>query len=110
MNLFLSSQIQKHYAALLANDVLGGVGLIVFLFLLCFLIVHFFVLAGIGWEVQREAQKKKETQSESKKEEKTAPEPKKTSEREPIYYIVERKRTKTRPKTTYSEPKEIRFK
>ncbi len=109
MNIFLLSQNQKYYHSVLANDALGGVGLIVFLFLLCFLIVHFCVLAAIGWKTQRQTQEQR-APTEIKKEEKTAPEPKKTSEREPIYYIVERKRTKARPKTTYSEPKEIRFK
>ena len=89
---------------LLTNSALGGIGLTVFLFLLCFLIVHFFVLAKIGWQTRQQTSPKSEPQTQ-----KETPAPKE-KEREPIYYIVERKRTRTRPKTTYSEPKEFRFK
>lgn len=88
---------------LLSANAIGGAGLLVCLFLFCFSIVHIFVLTKLGWETQRKNDTKNEP---PKKEEKKAPEPKPSPE--PIYYIVERKRSKSRPK--YSEPKEIRFK
>jgi hypothetical protein len=92
------------FTQLLTNTALGGIGLTVFLFLLCFLIVHFFVLAKIGWKARQLT--KNQTDPTPQKE---TPAPKE-KEREPIYYIVERKRTRARPKTSYSEPKEFRFK
>ena len=89
---------------LLTNTALSGIGLTVFLFLLCFLIVHFFVLAKIGWQTRQQTTNQNDPPAQ-----KETPAPKE-KEREPIYYIVERKRTRARPKTTYSEPKEFRFK
>ena len=71
------------------------------LFAVCFLSVHLFKLARYGWEeVQEEPQK--ETQPEKPQEKAPA------KEQEPIYYVIERKRKK--PKTTYSEPRQITFK
>lgn len=60
-------------------------------FLFCFILVHLFKLAAFGL-----ISIKKPSEEEKK------PEPKP----EPIYYIVEKKRTKK----TYSNPKEIEFK
>lgn len=88
---------------LLSTNAVGGAGLLVCLFLFCFLIVHILVLTKLGWETQRKNDRENEP---AKREEKKAPEPKPSPE--PIYYIVERKRNKSRSK--YSEPKEIRFK
>ena len=68
------------------------------LFTICFVGVHLLIFARIGWQSQR--QKPEEP---PKEEEKKPP-----REREPIYYIVERK-TK-RAKSSYSEPKQINFK
>ena len=97
--LFLS---KKH----LLLSPLGGFATLLFLFIFCFLTVHLFLLAKVGWKARR-SEAKKPTQEESNKE-KNAPTQKPAQE--PIYYIVERKRTRTRPKTVYSEPKQIRFK
>lgn len=61
-------------------------------FLFCFILVHLIKLAYIGIKSL-----KKPTVAEEKK---PAPKP------EPVYYIVEKKRSKK----TYSDPKEIKFK
>ena len=67
--------------------------------------MHIFVLLKLGWNARNQSQEIATTSAND--EEKKAPEPKE-KEREPIYYIVERKRT--RPKQNYGEPKEFRFK
>ena len=77
----------------------------IFLFILCFFCVHLAKLALLGAEIIRKTppqappEKKEET-----KEEKKAPAP----PQEPVYYIGEKKTR--RPKSSYSEPKQIRFK
>ncbi len=88
----------------LVGTAINGFFLTIFLFLLCFLLVHILILLKLGWKAQQQA-----SQPEKKDidEEKKLSEPKKT-DKEPIYYIVERKRT--RPKQHYGEPKEFRFK
>ena len=73
------------------------------LFILCFLLVHIARLARMGWKYRK-------TQNAPEKPPAPAPEKKAHAEekpQEPIYYIVEKKR---RAKTTFSEPKQIRFK
>ena len=80
----------------------SGFFLSVFLFLFCFLLVHLFVLLKLGWKTQEQTKTPPEPEKENK-----PPAPKK-EHKEPIYYIVERKRT--RPKQNYGEPKEFRFK
>ena len=67
-------------------------------FLVCFILVHLIKLAYIGLKSTR---KKPEPPP---KAEKPAPKP---APPEPVYYIVEKKRSR---KSTYSEPKEIKFK
>lgn len=67
-------------------------------FIICFILVHVIKLAYIGLLITR-----KKPQPAQPKEEKPQPPPKP----EPVYYIVEKKRSK---KTSYSEPKEIKFK
>ena len=81
----------------------SGFFLTVFFFLFCFLLVHIFVLLKLGWNTQEQA--KKATQEPEKENKPPAP---KKADKEPIYYIVERKRT--RPRQNYGEPKEFRFK
>lgn len=62
-------------------------------FLFCFILVHLIKLAYLGFtSTKKPVQEVKE-----------APPPKKS---EPVYYIVEKKRSKK----TYSNPKEIEFK
>ncbi len=80
-----------------------GVFSILLLFAVCFIGVHLARLVAFGWEYHNQTEQPPE-KSPEKSPEKKAPE--KTSQ-EPVYYIVERKRRK--PKTSYSEPKEIRF-
>ena len=82
----------------------------IFLFLFCFVGVHVVKLARYGWEYQNTQQNKANaTSPEPKPEEQT--ETKKALEQpcaqEPIYYIVERKQRRSKPR--YGEPKEIRF-
>ncbi len=84
--------------AILSVFPVGALSLIL-LFALCFLLIHTIKLIKLGWLSQR---KREETQ---KKEEEKAPA--QSSAQEPVYYIVERKR---RTKSSYSEPKRIRFK
>lgn len=63
-------------------------------FLICFILVHLIKLAYLG------ILSLKEPPPPPQKEEKPTPKP------EPVYYIVEKKRTKK----SYSDPKEIQFK
>ena len=76
---------------------IGAFSLLV-LFGVCFLLIHIVKLIKIGWLAQ------KKNAPEQKEEEKT---PAPSSAQEPVYYIVERKR---RTKSSYGEPKRIRFK
>ena len=81
---------------------LGGLGALwssVF-FLLFFFAVHFTKLAKRGWIAGK---KKPPPKKEPPKEEKPTVKPV-----EPVYYIVERKKKRT--KSSYGEPKEFRFK
>ena len=83
------------------NAILGIFGLLV-LFILSFFAVHIIKLARIGYRAQNPPPPPVPKREEVKKE--TLP---KQSLGEPVYYIVERKR---RTKSSYSAPKEIRFK
>lgn len=67
-------------------------------FVVCFILVHLIKLAYIGLLSTR---KKPQPPPQTEEKPKTLPKP------EPVYYIVEKKRSK---KTTYSDPKEIKFK
>lgn len=85
----------------LSAAAVGGVFCTAFLFTLCFVCIHILKCAKIGWKQRRQNPpdgNPKSTQNEK------APAP----PQEPVYYIVEKKRT--HPKTKYTEPKEIRFK
>lgn len=70
-----------------------GLVYLILTFAACFALVHFIKLATIGFKSLR---KKPAAKPPEKKEEKP----------EPVYYIVEKKRSKR----TYSTPKEITFK
>lgn len=85
---------------LLVSPIVGFVW-IARLFGFCFLAVHILKLARIGWEAPKT--QPSAPPKEEKKEENKAP-----ASQEPIYYIVERKTR--RAKSSYKEPKEIRFK
>lgn len=76
-----------------------GLFLTILLFAVCLIGVHTILLARIGWKFQRTPK----TPPSKNEEQKKTP-----VEKEPIYYIVERK-TK-RAKTGYGEPKQIHFK
>lgn len=97
---------------LLSTALQGGLWTLA-IFTFCFVGVHIAKLARYGWEYQNnkneppsetkqpEAEPPKTTETENKK----APE---QTAQEPIYYIVERKQRRSKPR--YGEPKEIRFK
>ena len=90
------------YKTLLLSSPIVGFVWSSLLFGFCFLCVHILKLARIGWQAPKTTPST-QNQQEEKKEEKKAPAP-----QEPIYYIVERKTR--RAKSSYTEPKEIRFK
>jgi len=74
------------------------------LFAFCFFAVHFIKLAKRGYdETVRSKKEPNEQNSEAEQEKKPV---QKTPE--PVYYIVEKK--KKPPKSSYSDPKEFRFK
>lgn len=100
--LYTTHMITLH--TLLVSAGLGFIWLVL-LFLFCFCGVHGIRLAKYGWTYQRQKNKTPPPppkNPEPPKEER-APAPQK-----PVYYIVEKKRT--RQKAKYGEPKEIRFK
>lgn len=74
-----------------------GILYLAILFVACFVFVHMVKLAVIGFKSVRK-----------KPGEKPLPEPEKKKEPQPVYYIVEKKRA--RSKATYSKPREIKFK
>lgn len=92
--------ISLSLSALLSGGAVGFL-LSILLFGICFLGTHLFKLAKYGWEKVQEPPNK---QTPPQKPQEKAP----AKEQEPIYYVIERKRKK--PKTTYSEPKQITFK
>lgn len=103
MNTFLATHnIPIDATQLLAARVVGGVFCLIFLFVLVFVCVHILKCAKIGWLKHRKKQHDESAEKPPQKEKAPASPP------EPIYYIVEKKRVRTKPK--YSEPKEIRFK
>ena len=80
---------------------------LLFLFAFSFFCVHLVKLALLGAEsLQKTTSEPSEPpKPPERKEEKTAPTP---QAQEPVYYIVEKKTR--RPKSSYSEPKQINFK
>ena len=78
---------------LAANAALGGLWLVL-LFLISFLAVHLVIVVKRG--LQASAPPPQEPVK-----------PKENKPPEPVYYIVEKK--KKRPKTSYGDPKEIKF-
>ena len=99
-----------------------GILWILVLFVLCFAAVHAGKLALLGWQIYRhnaapegserettqtqETTRSSEERSEKRSEEKSEPTP--TQAPQPVYYLVEKKRVKQKPK--YAEPKRIDFK
>lgn len=83
------------------SPALGCVWLVC-LFILCFLLVHTAKLVRLGWKHRKppKAEEKPTSPTETKT-------PAESKPQEPVYYIVEKKR---RYKTTFSNPKQIRFK
>ena len=93
---------------LLLSPALTGFFSLLGLFLFSFLFVHGAKLILFGWlyqqnNVQKPPEPTKPPEKKEPVEEKQAP-----AAQEPVYYIVERK--KRRAKSTYSDPKEFRFK
>ena len=89
---------------LLSAQAVGGFFALLFLFAFCFFGVHILRYAKIGWELQ-EKPSAEPPKTEEKPEEKAPASP---PSQEPVYYIVEKKQRRAKPR--YSEPKEIRFK
>jgi hypothetical protein len=89
---------------LLISLPLQGFLWILFLFVFSFFCVHLVKLALLGAESLRKTPPEPLKPPE-KTEEKKAPAP---QAQEPVYYIVEKKTR--RPKSSYSEPKQIKFK
>ena len=80
-----------------------GILYLAILFAACFVVVHVVKLAWIGLKSVRE-RNDKNPEPEEKKPEKKSDE----KESKPVYYIVEKKRS--RSKASYSAPREIKFK
>ncbi len=68
------------------------------IFLVCFIVVHVFALAKIGFNSLKKAPDQNKTEQ---------PNLKKERAQQPVYYLVEKKRAH---KKNYSKPKEIQFK
>lgn len=86
----------------------GATGFLWFLLLFVFTfgLVHIAKLVSLGW---KQTQTKPQPNKNENKEQKQKPEEKAPAKpQEPIYYVIERKRKK--PKTSYTEPKQITFK
>ena len=92
------------YCNLLLSPAVFGILWLSLIFGLCFLGVHIARLVRFGWLYQKKQDDPKGEEKEKEKKE-SAPKPKPSAE--PVYYIVERKR---KPRQSYGEPKEIRFK
>ena len=102
----------------------GGAFWLLFLFFVCFFCVHTARLARMGWQARKTPPtSEKNPPGSGNNAPGTSHAPKKTTVKhpdggaryppapaapEPVYYIVERKRKKA--KSTYSPPREIRFK
>lgn len=72
-----------------------GLLYLVLLFIACFVFVHMTKLAWLGLKSLRERPPEEPA------------EPEKKTEPQPVYYIVEKKRARSKP--TYSKPREIKF-
>lgn len=99
----------KLHSLLLALPLKGMLWSIL-LFAVCFIGVHVAKLARLGVEYTKTPKKTESEKKESptqKEQEKTSEKKAPTQPSEPIYYIVERKQRRSKPK--YGEPKEIRF-
>jgi hypothetical protein len=110
MIFYLLSPTPAFSANILLGSAIHGLFWLVGLFVFCFFGVHLIILATVGWKYQNTFLKKEskthtEPTPQNDNKENKAPTP---TAQEPIYYIVERK-TK-RAKSSYSEPKQIRFK
>jgi hypothetical protein len=102
----------------------SGAFWLIFLFVACFLGVHTVRLAKIGWKYrkgesaedkkslppsrERESSPRPQAPAEPPLEKQESAPPRSGSAPEPVYYIVERKRRRSRD--SYSPPKEIKFK
>ncbi len=97
------------YNLLFSPALQGGLWTVA-LWAFCFVGTHVVKLAKFGWEYQNEQAKKPQPQptAEPQKEETENKKAPAQTSQEPIYYIVERKQRKSKPR--YGEPKEIRFK
>jgi hypothetical protein len=91
----------------LLSTAANGIVCLILLFVFCFLCIHLLKFAQIGWTYQNN-QTEKPTEPPIEKAENKENKAPAQNPQEPIYYIVEKK-TK-RAKSSYGEPKQIRFK
>ena len=105
--LFRAQQQASFSNHALLTTAANGIFCLILLFLFCFLCVHLIKFAQIGWKHQNKQPEKPTDNTAEKTENKENKAPAQNPQ-EPIYYIVEKK-TK-RAKSSYGEPKQIRFK
>ncbi|MBQ4270160.1 MAG: hypothetical protein IJB97_11000 [Clostridia bacterium] len=94
-------------AYLLSTGVRGAL-FAVLLFSIFFFCVHIAILAKRGWNANAPKNPVKKEKPPEKAEKNTEKPSEPKNQPEPVYFIVERK--KKRAKSSYTEPKEIRFK
>ena len=98
------------FTSLLSAHTWLGILWLFLLFGACFLLVHIARLVKFGWKYHKgndAPASSTEPAKPAKPPEKEKPTPTGNPPQEPIYYIVEKKR---RAKTSFGEPKQIRFK
>ena len=106
MELILSQNLLFSLSHALLTSAVQGFGGTILLFSLCFLGVHLAKIAVRGWRVYDGTQDNKAPDNPEQSPESKADT--KTTVPEPSYYIVEKKRRRSKP--SYGDPKEIRFK
>lgn len=93
-----------HNVCAVLAPALQGFFWLAFLFAVSFFGVHIAKFTLLGWKQRKNTPEKPPEKPREPPKEKAPPQP----APEPVYYIVEKKRRRTKP--SYGEPKEIRFK
>lgn len=88
----------------------SGILYVLILLVLCFVAVHAVHLAVLGWQTLRPSQHDGELKKEDPPPKEAPPEKSEKDAEKPqaVYYLVEKKRVKKKPK--YSEPKRVEVK
>lgn len=96
----------KHlFVCLLTTAPLTGLGALLLLFLLSFLLVHVAKLAFVGYRQYKKQDDAPAAPPPEQQEKKAKPK----ALPAPVYYLVEKKKIRKKPKTKYEEPKRINF-